>query len=105
MEKQKYTASYSSPPVHGTELLPFQRRTKYRIAGFCLEGGQRIYGVGKLKLAGLHPNFNYVLTFEITFKSWHRKKRSKQWSEATGQRFSDFLSKIVSFIRQCGKLY
>jgi len=70
MEKLKFTASYSSPPVHSTEVLSFQRGTNNRTVGFCLEGEQLSYGVGELKLNGLHPNFNYLLTFEITYKSW-----------------------------------
>jgi hypothetical protein len=40
MEKNKikYSISYSSPLVHGTEFLSLERRIKNRMAGFCLVG-------------------------------------------------------------------
>jgi hypothetical protein len=41
--------------------------------GFVVKGREIIYGFGKKKLARLHPNFNYVLTFETTLKCWEGK--------------------------------
>jgi hypothetical protein len=41
--------------------------------GFVVKGREIIYGFGKKKLAKLHLNFNYVLTFETTLKRWEGK--------------------------------
>jgi len=35
---------------------------------------QLIYGFGKKKLARPHPNFNYMVTFEMMLKGWEGKK-------------------------------
>jgi len=42
--------------------------------GFIVKGREIIYGLGEKKLARLHPNFNYVLTFETTLKCWEGKE-------------------------------
>jgi len=44
----------------------FKGVQKTETAGFCLEGEQLVCGFGKMKLAILHPNFNYMFTFEMT---------------------------------------
>jgi hypothetical protein len=41
--------------------------------GFVVKGEKIIYGFGEKKLDRLHPNFNYVLTFETTLKRWEGK--------------------------------
>jgi hypothetical protein len=49
---------------------------KNRKTGFFLEWEQLIYGFGKTKLARFHPNFNYMVTFEMTLKGWDGRKHS-----------------------------
>jgi hypothetical protein len=56
MENLKYTLSYSSPPVHGTEFQSFQRRKKKEQVDFVLKRRQTNYDFGESKLLGLHPN-------------------------------------------------
>jgi len=41
--------------------------------GFVAKGREISYGFGEKKLARLHPNFIYVLTFETTLKCWEGK--------------------------------
>jgi hypothetical protein len=84
-----------SPAVGGTELLSFQRRTKDRIAGVCVEGEQLIYGVGELKLAGLQPNFNYVLSFEITCNSWQGEEHCAVNSGVTTVQGLSYENRVV----------
>jgi hypothetical protein len=38
---KKYTVSYLSPPVHGTEFQSFQTPTKREQLGFVLKGTQK----------------------------------------------------------------
>jgi hypothetical protein len=42
--------------------------------GFVLKRKQPKYDFGEPKLAGLHPNLNYILTFEITLKGREGKE-------------------------------
>ena len=52
----------------------FKGVQKTETAGFCLEGEQLICGFGKMKLARLHPNFNYMFTFEMMLRGWEEKE-------------------------------
>jgi len=62
--------SYSSPAFHGTEFQSPERRIKTERLDFVLSGMQLIKGSGETRLARPHPNFNCVLTCEMTLKCW-----------------------------------
>ena len=73
-------------PVHSREFQQFQKRTKTEPARFFFfftKERQLIHGFGKTKLTRLHPNFNYALTSEMTFKRWKGGKETAKWAATT----------------------
>jgi hypothetical protein len=57
--------------IHNSSHFKGVPKKKKPPAGFLFtKERQVIYGLGKTKLARLHPNFNYELTSEMTLKRW-----------------------------------
>jgi hypothetical protein len=76
LEKLKYTVSNSSPSVHGREFQSFQSRIKSEQDCFGLTLRHPNCDFWEPKPAGLHPNLNYILTFEMTLKASEGKEHS-----------------------------
>jgi hypothetical protein len=45
------------------------------LLGFVLKRRQPNYDFVEPKLAGMHLNLNYILTFKVTLRSWEEKEQ------------------------------
>jgi hypothetical protein len=64
-----------------------------------LKRRQPNYDFGEPKVAGLHPNLNYVLTFEMTIKGWEGKKHCTVKSGVTMTGVQQLSSENRAFCR------
>jgi len=64
-----------------------------------LKRRQPNYDYGETKLAGLHPNLNYILAIEMTSRGWKGKEQSTVKGGVAMAGVQNFLPDIVSLIK------